>query len=302
MRVILSKPIEPTSPDYTVVKAIEAELIKKAKGLDQLKKDLPVLIRLAIDEVIDPTRTGRVYASELEKTEKTYIGTKVEILVRNYFHLPKGILDLRIAGYDVDVKNTLGQTWMIPREAVGKPCILVASDEGKRNCFFGIFVAHPHNLTNGSNQDKKKSVSAAGASTIHWILVNEPYPKSFWAEIGEPKTQAIMRGKTGNERVETLFRQVQRKIVHRDIIQAVGLQKDYMRRTRAGGGARDKLATEGIAVLSGKYHSGLIAELGLPLATKDEFISIAPATGDEWDILHRGGKLPPRPKGPVTSS
>jgi len=294
MRVILSSPIEPTSPDYTVVKAIEAELVREAKGLANLKRDLPILIRQAIDEVIDSTRTGRVYASELEKTEKTYIGTKVEILVRNYFHLPKGILDLRVAGYDVDVKNTLGQTWMIPREAVGKPCILVASDEGKRNCFFGIFVAHLHNLTNGTNQDKKRSVSAAGASTIHWILVNEPYPTSFWGEIGEPKTQAIMRGKTGNERVETLFRQVQRKIVHRDILQAVAQQKDYMRRARKGGGARDKLAKEGIAILGGKYHSGLIADLGLPKATKDEFISIQPITEEEWDILHRGGQLPTR--------
>lgn len=294
MRVILSRHIEPSSPDYTVVKTIEAELIREAKGIANLKRDLPILIRQAIDEVIDPTRTGRVHASELEKTEKTYIGTKVEILVRNYFHLPKGILDLRIAGYDVDVKNTLGQTWMIPNEAVGKPCLLVASDEGRRLCYFGIFVAHLHNLTNGQNQDKKRSVSAAGATTIHWLLVNEPYPVSFWAEIGEPKTQAIMRGKTGNERVETLFRQVQRKIVHRDILQAVAQQKDYMRRARKGGGARDQLFLEGIAILSGKFHSGLIAKLGLPFATKDEFVSIAPATDEEWDILHAGGQLPPR--------
>jgi hypothetical protein len=295
MRAILSKPIDQSSPDFTVVKAIEKELLREAGGLAKLKQVLPGLIRQAIDEVIDTPRTGRVYARELEKTEKTYIGTKVEILVRRHFNLPKGILDLRIAGYDVDVKNTLGQTWMIPREAIGKPCILVASDEKKQLCYFGIFVAHLHNLTNGLNQDQKRSVSAAGASTIHWLLVNEPFPTSFWAGLGAPKTQAIMRGSTGNDRVAALFRQVQRQIVDRDILQAVAQQKDYMKRLRKNGGARDQLADEGIAVLSGKYDSALIKKLGLPFATGDEFVSLQAGTDEEWRILQTAGHLPPKP-------
>src|SRR5690606_36087339 len=131
MKVIRPAPLPLGHQDFAIVDAIEAALIRQAGGVDKLRHDLPILIRAAIDEVIDAPRTGRVHASELEKTEKTYIGTKVEILVRNYFRLPKGILDLRIAGYDVDVKNTLGSTWMIPREATGKPCILVASAEDR---------------------------------------------------------------------------------------------------------------------------------------------------------------------------
>jgi hypothetical protein len=86
-----------------VVKRIESALVRQARGLDRLKAELPVLIRQAIDEVVDAPRTGRVHSRELEKTEKTYIGTKVEILVRNFFRLPKGILDLTIDGMDVDV-------------------------------------------------------------------------------------------------------------------------------------------------------------------------------------------------------
>ncbi len=169
MRVIRHPPLTPAQRDYAIVKRLESALAKQAGGLEKLKQELPVLIRAAIDEVIDTPRTGRVHASELEKTEKTYIGTKVEILVRNFFRLPKGILDLTIDGLDVDVKNTLGETWMIPREAVGKPCILVASDEGNHTCFFGIFVAHMENLTAGLNQDQKRSVSAVGFANIHWI-------------------------------------------------------------------------------------------------------------------------------------
>ena len=135
MRVTRHPPLTETHRDFVIAKRLELALLKQAGGFDKFQPEFPKLIREAIDEVIDTPRTGRVHASELEKTEKTYIGTKVEILVRNFFHLPKGILDLTIDGLDVDVKNTLGNAWMIPPEAVGKPCILVASDEEERTCF-----------------------------------------------------------------------------------------------------------------------------------------------------------------------
>lgn len=67
------------------------------------------LLRAALDEVIDMPRTGRFSLDQLEKTEKTYIGTKVEIIFRDIFKLQKGNkLDLLIDGLEVDVKNTIG--------------------------------------------------------------------------------------------------------------------------------------------------------------------------------------------------
>ncbi len=291
MRVTRHPPLTIDHRDYDVVKRLESALARQAGGYEKLQQELPTLIRAAIDEVIDTPRTGRVYATELEKTEKTYIGTKIEILVRNFFRLPKGILDLRIDGLDVDVKNTLGSTWMIPREAIGKPCILVASDEDRDTCFFGIFVAHLENLTAGLNQDQKRSVSAAGFSNIHWILIDEPYPPSFWSKLGEHRTHSIMRGKTGNERIESLFRLTQKMPIHRDIIQAVAQQKDYMKRLRKNGGARDTLAREGIAILSGKFDATIAAELNLPALTKDEFISVAAASDEQRQLLLRVGKI-----------
>ncbi len=289
MRVI--RPLQPTHRDYAIIKRIESALLKEAGGLDKLRQELPVLIRQAIDEVIDTPRTGRVHSRELEKTEKTYIGTKVEILVRNFFHLPKGILDLTIDGLDVDVKNTRGGTWMIPREAVGKPCILVASDEVRRTCFFGIVVAHLENLTAGANQDQKRSVSALGSSNIHWILADEPYPPSFWSQVGEEKTHAIMRGRSGNDRVEKLFREVQGRPIHRDIVQAVAQQKDYMKRLRKNGGARDRLAEEGVAILSGNYDRRLIDLLKLGRVERDEFVSFKPVAPEQIAMLREAEKI-----------
>jgi Restriction endonuclease NaeI len=291
MRVIRSTPLPPAHIDFPVVKRIESALARQAGGLDKLKAELPTLIRRAIDEVVDAPRTGRVHARELEKTEKTYIGTKIEILVRNFFRLPKGILDLTIDGLDVDVKNTLGTTWMIPREAIDKPCILVASDEERHTCYFGIFVAHLSNLTTGLNQDQKRSVCAAGFDNIHWILVDEPYPDSFWVKIGEKKTHDVMRGRTGNERIETLFREVQQLPIHRDIVQAVAQQKDYMKRLRKNGGARDALAAEGIAILSGKYDSILISKLKLRPVGADEFISLQTRQADDITLLRSAEKI-----------
>jgi len=291
MRVIRHVPLTPGHPDYPILKRLESALAKQAGGLDQLKQELPALIRAAIDEVIDAPRTGRVHARELEKTEKTYIGTKVEILVRNFFRLPKGILDLTIEGLDVDVKNTISGNWMIPREAVGKPCLLVASDETRQTCSFGIFVAHLKNLTVGENQDRKRSVSAAGFASIHWLFADEPYPPSFWSTAGQEKTHAIMRGKSGNERIEALFREVQGVPVRRDIVQAVAQQKDYMKRLRKNGGARDTLAREGVAILSGKYDSSLIKRLRLPRAGPDEFISFKPTAADDISLLRETGKI-----------
>ncbi len=160
--------------DYKTLFAIEATLLRQAGSISKLKAELPTLLKNALAEVIDNERTGRRTLSDLEKTEKTYIGTKVEILVRNYFRLPKGNLDLKINGNDVDIKNTVGSNWMIPPEALNKACILVALND--QFCWFGVFMASPENLTSGANRDQKRSVSAAGFLNIHWILFGEKYP------------------------------------------------------------------------------------------------------------------------------
>ncbi len=48
---------------------------------------LRMCVRDAIDEVIDTARTGRFSPTQLNGQEKTYIGTKIEILIRAAFEL-----------------------------------------------------------------------------------------------------------------------------------------------------------------------------------------------------------------------
>lgn len=278
-------------PYYDRLSAIRKELIERAGGLDVIRREIPALLRESIDSVIQTSRTGRRSYEELEKTEKTYIGTRVEIIIRSFFELPKGRLDLLILGADADVKFTIGNNWMMPREVINHPCLLIAADEARALCYFGLFVADPLYLSEGVNQDQKRSVSAAGFANILWLLHNEPLQPNFWRTISHDAAVTIAGQRTGNERVMSLFREVQNRAIPRDVIEATARQKDFMRRIRADGGkgTRDLLAKEGLLLLSGKYDAGLIQQLGLGPVSASEFVSYRPVTEDEVKLAHAAG-------------
>jgi hypothetical protein len=259
--------------DFELLNELEQKILHGAGGIETLRRHFPMMMRRIIDSVVDTPRTGRRVYEELEKTEKTYIGTRVEIELRAYLGFPKGELDLCIDGVDVDVKHTMGNNWMIPTEAVDKPCILVAADEDSARCYLGLVVARPPYLSGAENRDAKRSISASGFVHIKWLINGEQYPRNFWRNIPKETIDGIFTGKSGNERLGALFTGIQGVPISRDIVEGVAKQKDYMKRLRANGGARDPLAAKGIVLLSGKYDKSLIAQLGLPPCTVDEFIS-----------------------------
>ena len=91
------------------------------------------VVRRGIDEVIDGGRTGRYSIEQLAKTEKTYIGTKIEHLVLNEFEIRRGeVLDASIADQEVDIKWSLSSQWEIPVEAVNQLCLLIGARAAKR--------------------------------------------------------------------------------------------------------------------------------------------------------------------------
>ncbi len=255
--------------------SISDDIIARAGGEDTLATKFSAMLRQCVDDVIMTPKTGRRSYDELEKTEKTYIGTRVEIELRAMLRLPKGKLDTLILGHDVDIKNTMGSNWMIPTEAVDHPCILVAADEVRAACYLGLVVARPDYLTLGQNKDSKKSISALGFANIMWLLLDHPYPPNFWRTVPPDVIERIFAGKSGNQRMANLFREVQRQPITRDVVEAVAQQQDFMRRIRSdnGRGTRDHLAREGILLLSGHYDAPLISALGLPRCLGSEFIS-----------------------------
>lgn len=261
--------------DHNLLSALADDITIRAGGNDTLATKFSGMLRQCVDDVIMTPKTGRRSYDELEKTEKTYIGTRVEIELRAMLNLPKGKLDTVILGHDVDIKNTMGSNWMIPTEAIDHACILVAADEARAKCYLGLFIARPEYLTSGQNKDSKKSVSALGFANILWLLLDHPYPPNFWRTVSHDAIERIFAGSSGNQRMANLFREVQQRPINRDVVEAVAQQHDFMRRIRSdnGRGTRDHLASDGILLLSGQYDSSLITALGLPICTGSEFIS-----------------------------
>src|SRR6266567_2220772 len=107
------------------------------RGHSALEECFGQVLRQSFDEVLDGQRTGRFDVDELEKTEKTYIGTKVEIVCRAAFGIRKGApgrMDYLIEGIEVDAKFSLTEGWTIPQEAVGQLCLVMSADD-RRSVF-----------------------------------------------------------------------------------------------------------------------------------------------------------------------
>lgn len=280
--------VVPGHPDYELLSAIEAELDAKAGGRDKIVSTIPANLREEIDVIIQTPRTGRKSYDELEKTEKTYIGTRVEILLRDFFKLKRGRLDAEILGYDVDIKHTMGSNWMIPGEALGSVCIVVAADEDKERCYMGLVVARPEYLRKSDNQDKKGSFAAASFKHILWLFREQPYPANFWRHIPAQTIETIFAGKNGNERVIALFTELQEHPVPRATVNDVARQVDFTRRIRAdqGRGTRNRLAANGILLLSKTYNGDLIRLFNLPEA---DFVSYSPKNAGELAAARKAG-------------
>jgi len=270
--------------DDEILLPIENAILKSVGGLSRLSSEVGELLRACIDGVIKTPKTGRRLYDELEKTEKTHIGTCVEIEIRHRLKLARGkVLDCLIAGFEVDVKFSVGKSWMIPPEAFGRPCIIISANENNARCRFGLFVARAEYL-NAGNRDKKCSISKLGQQNIRWFLKDEPYPPNFWQSVPREVADRIASGQSGNERLVTLFREVRDRPISRKVIEDVAAQNDPMRRVRAdkSRGTRNRLAKDAIVLLCGNW-SGVkefITKTGLPALGSSEFMSHQ-AVGDE---------------------
>lgn len=151
-------------------------LISLAANQEDFARRVGTVISEAIDHVLD----GEASLDDLEGCEKTYIGTKVEKRFLKSFGLPRKTkvsthrLDTVVADLDLDLKFTLGSTWMIPPEAVGHWCLLIRVDVPAQRFAVGLLRMDEDNLTKGGNRDGKRSVSKAGRERIAWLVADAP--------------------------------------------------------------------------------------------------------------------------------
>ena len=287
-------PLGEGHPDFQSLSKLEADLIDCIGGWESFTEKLRGFFRSAIDEVIDTARTGRFFFSELEKTEKTYLGTKFEIVLRDWLGVPKGIrLDLRIGGEEVDVKSSTAAGrggWMIPPEAFGELCILIKVNEAKALCDFGLARARPAYLRSGSNRDAKTGFSASGQRNIWWMARSFQYTPNFWSRISDKDREFITSQPSGTKRVVALFERCQGIGISRVQIAAVAREADYMKRVRGNSGARDHLSPKGIAVLYSEADRQIMRKLGIKFGSR-EFVSYKAQSSEELALLRAAGRL-----------
>ncbi len=231
-------------------------------------------MRQAIDEVIDGARTGRYRYSELETQEKTYIGTRIEIVVRTELGLQREEkLDTVIEGHAVDFKWSAREAWMIPREAVGELCLLLSGDEEGGTFSVGLVRCADERLNRGANQDAKRTLSTSGKSHIRWLIRNGRLPVSFLAGLDKETRDAILAEPPGQARVREFFMRVTRVPVPREVVPTLAVQVDPMRRIRQDG---DQGRLGGMKVLSGHFEVSRKAAdlLGYGPLTKRDYLSV----------------------------
>jgi hypothetical protein len=231
-------------------------------------------IRQSIDEVLDGPRTGRWDFFQLEKTEKTYIGTKVEIVVRTALELEPGPkLDLEIEESDVDIKWAMKSQWQIPREAVGQLCLCIGGRAQLSAFEVGLIRCSEDVLNLGSNQDGKRTLSAKGRDAMRILVPLSRLPPNFVAEMDPGIRRRVTAEPSIQRRVTKLFKLLPYTPVPRLALQTVARTTgDPVRRTRADAGRGDPL--EGMAVLSTKYTKGIVKELELDPMPPNCFMSV----------------------------
>jgi hypothetical protein len=178
--IIIKK--EPESPHKTdrktdLVKRLGEKILRNAGGSAQFKKAAPLLLRCAIDEVIDTPRTGRSTLDETKINERIYLATKVKLRLKSLMKLPSGkVLDLETGEIQVGIQSTIGRTWYIPRAIVGYPCILIRCDVNHSLCSVGVIEVRDDCLSASQKSSGRRMISRTGLARVHWILKDEPLP------------------------------------------------------------------------------------------------------------------------------
>lgn len=207
-----------------------------------LERPTAELLRAATDSamkyVLDGPRTWRfdLLSPAVDSDERASVGTKLQYHIIQQLGLKKvPPLDTSIAGIAVEIKGTVGRTWMIPREGQCAVTILVRIDAANHRFNVSLMRTHRIWLTGGKgNQDLKRS-PIAGA------LDRFALPVVPWTSLPDEPLRALSRDQLEvvfaqgglRKRLVSLFTFLPEVIIPRGSIEVVGAGLgDPMRRAR----------------------------------------------------------------------
>ena len=259
-------------------------VVSEILTLDEHGERIGLVLRQTLDQLYDGQHTGRYRWDQLHKTEKTHCGTLVEINLHREFKFEDGAeMDYRIGGADVDCKysQSIGG-WMIPLEALGHLCLVIWADDQESKWSLGVVRIVEEILTQGSNRDGKRAISAAGRQHILWIFNEAALPPNILLQLPGEKVDKLMQLSSGQKRIDEIFRIAPQQRIGRGVIATLGQQDDYMKRVRGNGGSRTRLKPEGVIIL-GHYerHQEIAEALGVPIPGRGESVSVRVAPASE---------------------
>lgn len=267
-------------------------------------------LRDSLDELLDGQRTGRWAYQHLSKTEKTHLGTTVEVNLTKEFEFANGEhLDWSINGVDIDCKfsKDLGG-WEIPMEMYlcddhggrqGKanhPALLTWMNDDENQWAAGLVTItddrlrwrtdkESGGLVRAYNRDNKRRLDDRSASHIQWLWggIQTDLPRNLLLHLDPVVRRRIFSFEnSGQRRVDQLFREVRDRIVGRQVVLTVAQQDDAPKRARD---ARLHLRSEGILVLGHETaHTKVVSGLGLPVPVKGEWIATRVVPVNESDM------------------
>ncbi|WP_132974543.1 NaeI family type II restriction endonuclease [Ornithinimicrobium sufpigmenti] len=274
-------------------------------------------LRDSLDELLDGQRTGRWAYQHLSKTEKTYLGTAVEVNLTKEFEFRNGAhLDWQIAGGDIDCKfsKDLGG-WEIPMEMylcedhgdrqgkANQAALVTWLNDDTSQWAAGLITVTDERLrwrsdtTTGQlvrayNRDNKRRLNDSARKDIHWLWggLQNDLPRNLLLHLNaDVRARVFSFPKSGQARVNQLFREVHGRIVGRQTVLTVAQQEDAPKRARD---ARLGLRSEGILVLGHQdSHRHIARALELATPVKGEWIAVrvVPAEADSRPFFTLNG-------------
>jgi len=212
----------------------------------------------AVEYVLDGARTWRfdLDSPEVDSDERRTVGTKLQYRVLAALGLAKEKpLDTRIMGVAVELKGTIGTTWMIPREGQCEICMLIQVDTARDRHRSFLMRTHRLWLHGGDgNQDSKRGVQAGALAAYSLRLLDwTPLPVNPLKLLTEHQREVVFAPHEGQaRRLTALFGYLPEVVIPRSSILTVcANRQDPLRRARQIKEA--VLEEHGLRVLCGKW-------------------------------------------------
>lgn len=291
-------PIETSSEPVITPDCALEQVIQSLRAADPSGERAAKVLRATYDQLYDGQRTGRYRWDQLFKTEKTHYGTLIEINFRREFDdvIEDGeLLDFKIAGHEIDCKYSQSHGgWMLPPECFNQLLLVCTANDQDGQWSLGVVRAIDSNRRTSSNRDAKAGLNSNGRNAIRWLERNSTLPPNVLLQMDPRVVAQIFSSKSGQRRVNELFRSAQGMRIGRNAVATVAQQDDYMKRVRTNGGARSALAWEGILIVGGDYDSHRkVAEMfGVVIPEPGEFVSftVVPTNSEDANRVELDGK------------